>query len=215
MLLENIQKFLKKNGMLLTQITVLLLPFIIFFLYYSTSENADVLDVPTLEKVEIIKETTGKVKTVDKSEPEKSQEKPVAVSTFEVDEVSRDMLDKSTKNPQEMLSKNSACVTSENVRTLSKHTGTISKAKNIDQFKKPLPAMITEVEYTCVDAKGSKQTKSTTMGVAVDAAENTLRCIQSNSDAAMNSDERFKHVFKIMTHHCGFKLSEHTGLATQ
>jgi hypothetical protein len=216
MLSENIQKFLKKNGMLLTQIAVLLLPFIILFFYYSTSENADMVDIPTLENVEVIKEQANEeVKTADKSEPKKSQEKPVAASTFEVDEVSRDMLDKSAKNPHEALAASGACVTSENVRTLSKQTGTISKAKNIDQFKKPLPAMITEVEYTCVDSKGAKQTKSTTMGVAVDAKANVLRCIQSNSDPAMNSEERFKHVLKIMTHHCGFKLSEHTGLATQ
>lgn len=212
MRLENLLKFLKKNAVLLTQITVLSLPILIFAFYYSTSENADVVDIPTLEKVEAVA-GVEKVQSAEKKSTEKKPEIQTAVSTFEVDEVSRDMLDKSTKNPQEMVSENGACVTSENVRTLSKQTGTISKAKNIDHFPKPLPAMITEVEYTCVDAKGARQTKSTTMGVAVDAKANVLRCIQSNSDPAMNSDERFKHVLKIMAHHCGFKLSEHTGLA--
>lgn len=209
---ENFLKFLKKNALLLTQITVLSLPFVIFAFYYSVSENADVLDVPAIEKVETIT-AVEKMPTIEKPKTEKQSEKSPDVSTFEVDEVSREMLDNSVKNPQEMLSTNSACVTSENVSTISKHTGTISKAKNIDAFKKPLPAMITEVEYTCVDAKGGKQTKSTTMGVAVDAEANVLRCIQSISDATMNSEERFKHVVKIMAHHCGFKLSEHMSVA--
>jgi hypothetical protein len=216
MSLENLSKFFKKNAVVIVQVSVLLLPFIIFAFYYSTSENADVVDVPTIEKVEAVAvEAVEKVKTAEKSESEiKTEQKKTLEppTTFEVDEVSRNMLDSSTKNPHEALSENGACVTSENVKTLSKHTGTISKAKNIDQFKKPLPAMITEVEYTCVDSKGEKKTKSTTMGVAVDAEANVLRCIQSNSDPAMNSEERFKHVVKIMAHHCGFKLSEHTSL---
>jgi hypothetical protein len=211
---ENFLKFLKKNALLLTQITVLSLPFIIFAFYYSSSENEDVLDVPVIEKVETVT-PIEKVKTEKTAENKSTpkQENSPTTSTFEVDEVSREMLDNSTKNPHEAFSENGACVTSENVRTLSKHTGTISKAKNIEQFKKPLPAMITEVEYTCVDSKGEKKTKSTTMGVAVDAEANVLRCIQSTSDAALNSEERFKHVVKIMSHHCGFKLSEHTSVA--
>jgi hypothetical protein len=47
------------------------------------------------------------------------------------------------------------------------------------------------------------------MGVGVDAEANVLRCIQSISDESMDSEARFNHVVKIMTHHCGFKLSEH------
>ncbi len=210
MLLEDILKFFKKNAVVLTQVTVLSLPFVIFAFYYSVSENADIVDVPVIERVETVA-PIEKVKTETESKPK--VEKSPDVSTFEVDEVSREMLNNSVKNPQEMLSGNGACVTSENVRTVSKHTGTISKAKNIEQFKKPLPAMITEVEYTCVDAKGEKKTKSTTMGVAVDTDANVLRCIQSTSDAALNSEERFKHVVKIMSHHCGFKLAEHTSVA--
>jgi hypothetical protein len=213
MFFENFLTFFKKNALLLTQITVLSLPFVIFAFYYSSSENADIVDIPTLEKVEIA--SVEKIKTAEKpkSETKNPQVKAVEPSTFEVDEVSREMLDNSAKNPQEMLSTSGACVTSQNVRTISKQTGTISKAKNIEQFKKPLPAMITEVEYSCVDSKGASQTKSTTMGVAVDSDANVLRCIQSNSDATMTSEERFKHILKIMTHHCGFKLSEHTSIA--
>lgn len=210
MSLEAITKFFKKNGVLLIQIAVLSLPFIIFAIYYSVGENADTPDVASLEKIETVTETVQKIdKPVSEKKDEKKDEKQADVSTFEIDEVSREMLDKNAKNPKEMLAGNGACVNFENVRTLEKHTGTISKAKNIEQFKKLLPAMITEMEYSCVDANGAKQTKFTTMGVGVDAEANMLRCMQSNSDETMDREARFKHVLKIMTHHCGFKLSEH------
>jgi hypothetical protein len=209
MLLENILKFFKKNGVLLLQITILLLPFFIFIEYAAMSENTDDLDVPSLEKVESV----AAVQKIDKPENETKNETKLeksAGSTFEVDEVSQEMLDKSAGNPKEMLAgSGSACTSFENVKTIAKYTGTISKAKNVEQFKKPLPAMITETEYSCVDTTGAKKTKSTTMGVGVDAKDNLLRCIQSNSDETMDSEARFKHVLKIMTHHCGFKLSEH------
>lgn len=215
MFLEKLLKFLKKNALLITQITVLSLPFVIFAFYYSTSENADTVDIPAIEKVEL--ETVAAVEKIEAEQQLKKENKTEKLSesssSFEVDEVSREMLDNSTKNPQEMLSSNGACVTSQNVQIVSKHTGTISKAKNIEQFKKPLPAMITEFEYTCIDSKGVAQKKFTTMGVAVDAEANVLRCIQSNSDVALTSEERFKHIVKIMTHHCGFKLSDHTDAA--
>jgi hypothetical protein len=212
MLVENILKFFKKNGVLLLQIAILLLPFFIFIEYAVMSENADDLNVPSLEKIEPI-EPVAAVQKIDKPETDTKNETKLeksAGSTFEVDEVSREMLDKSAGNPKEMLAgSGSACASFEDVKTIAKHTGTISKAKNVEQFKKPLPAMITETEYTCVDATGAKKTKSTTMGVGVDAKDNLLRCIQSNSDETMDSEARFKHVLKIMTHHCGFKLSEH------
>ncbi len=213
MFLKNLLNFFKRNALLITQITVLSLPFVIFTFYYSTSENADIVDIPVIEKVETItavEKIETEQQTQKENKPEKSSE---SSSSFEVDEVSREMLNNSTKNPQEMLSANGACVTSQDVQIVSKHTGTISKAKNIKQFKKPLPAMITEFEYTCIDSKGVAQKKFTTMGVAVDSEANILRCIQSNSDPALNSEERFKHIVKIMTHHCGFKLSEQTGVA--
>ncbi len=213
MLPDSVLKFFKNNGVLLIQITVLSLPIIIFLFYFTFGENIDTFDVASLEKVEAISEPVEPIQKVDKPASEKSEEKKAQpdVATFEVDEVSQEMLDKNANNPAEMLAgngANGACTNFENVHTIAKHTGTISKAKNIEQFKKPLPAMITETEYTCVDAAGAKKTKSTTMGVAVDAEANVLRCIQSNSDETMDSEARFKHVVKTMTHHCGFKLSE-------
>jgi hypothetical protein len=215
MSLETIKKFFKKNGVLLIQIAVLSLPFIIFAIYFSVGENADSLEVASLEKVETIAETVQKVdKPASEEKEEKKEEKQSNVSTFEIDEVSQEMLDKNAKNPKEMLAGNGACTNFENVHTTAKHTGTISKAKNIEQFKKLLPAMITEMEYTCVDANGAKKTKFTTMGVGVDAEANMLRCMQSTSDETMDKEARIKHVLKIMTHHCGFKLSEHQPIST-
>ena len=215
MFFENMVKFFKENGLFLMQITAIVLPFVLFAVYFSNVETEDTFDVPSISNVEIAP-AASTVQKVDVPKDDKKEAKPSAgsSSTFEVDEVSQAMLDKSAGNPKEMLSSNSPCTSFENVRIVSKHTGTISKAKNIERFKKSLPAMITETEYACVDAKGMKTTKSTTMGVAVDAEENKLRCIQSNSDETMDSEARFKHVVKIMTHHCGFKLSEHHSIAT-
>ncbi|MDD5227899.1 MAG: hypothetical protein PHN45_12100 [Methylococcales bacterium] len=216
MLLENIFKFLKKNGVLLIQIGVLSLPFVIFAIYFSMSENADTVDVASLETVIEIapKSAESEKEKTDEKKEEKNEQQSSSASTFEVDEVSQDMLDKSAGNPKEMLAGSGACTNFENVHTIAKHTGTISKAKNIEHFKKLLPAMITETEYTCVDAKGAKQTKFTTMGVGVDAEANLLRCIQSTSDETMDSEARFNYVLKTMTHHCGFKLSEHQPIST-
>ena len=205
MITEKIVKFFRKNGVLFAQIAILLLPIVIIVI--SMNENADDFDVASLEKIETVT-ATGTVQSADKPANDKKEDAQPNVSTFEVDEVSQEMLDKNASNPKEMLAGNSPCASFENVQTLAKHTGTISKAKNIEQFKKPLPAMITETSYSCVDAKGEKKTKFTTMGMAVDAEANVLRCIQSNSDETMDSDARFKHVVKIMTHHCGFKLAE-------
>ncbi len=217
MLPEKMLNFFKKNGALILQVSVLSLPFVIFAFYFEMGDESDVTDVPSIEKVESKIEAAQKV---DKPKEEKKEEsssdkkednkkEKLDSAAFEIDEVSQEMLDKSAANPQEAFSENSACKSFENVHTIAKHTGTISKAKNIDKFKKPLPAMITETEYTCVDAAGGKKVKFATMGVAVDAETNMLRCVQSNSDETLTNEARFKHVLKIMTHHCGFKLSEH------
>lgn len=203
---EHILKFFKKNGVLLIQIAILSLPFIIFSIYFSMDESGDTVDVTSLETV--VEKPVESENEKKEEKKEENKEQHAAASTFEVDEVSKDMLDKSSSNSKEMLSANGACTNFENVHTISKHTGTISKAKN-EYFKKPLPAMITETEYTCVNAKGEKRTKFTTMGVGADSEANMLRCIQSISDETMDSEARFKHVLKTMTHHCGFKLSEH------
>ncbi len=206
---ENFSKFFKKNGLFVAQITLIILPFLIFFVYLSISETDDNFDVASLEKIETVSVVSSAQQSEKPDNEKKKEESQPDVSTFEVDEVSQEMLDKSAGNPKEILAGSGACTNFENVQTLAKHTGTISKAKNIEQFKKSLPAMITETSYTCVDANGEKKTKFTTMGMAVDAEANVLRCIQSNSDETMDSDARFKHVVKIMTHHCGFKLAEH------
>ncbi len=212
MMLENILKFFKKNSLLLVQIAVMLLPFIIFFEYYAISESVDV--VPSIDSVETVK-TTETIQKVEQTTNEKKEEKPSEASTFEIDEVSQEMLDKNSKNPQELLSQNSACTHFDDVHVVSTHTGTISKAKNTEKFKTLLPATISEIEYTCVDnVKGTKLTKTTTMGAGADSEANMLRCVQSISDDTMSSDVRFKHILKIMTHHCGFKLSEHHAIST-
>ncbi len=208
MLSENIVKFLKKNGVLLAQITILLLPIVIISVEYaSMNKNTDSLDeVAHLEKIETIPAAEGGVAQPANEKKEDAQ--PNNVSTFEIDEVGLEMLNETANNPTKMLEGSGACKNFENVHTLAKHTGTISKSKNIEHFKKPLPAIITETEYTCTDATGTKKIKSTTMGVGVDAEANMLRCVQSNSDETIDSEARFKHVLKIMTHHCGFKLAE-------
>lgn len=214
MFLKKLAKFFKENGLFLMQITAILLPFVFFAVYFSGRETDDTFDIPNLEKIETVTPIAGAIQKADKPVSEKKEATQSNTSTFEIDEVSREMLDKSAGNPKEMLASNGACTNFENVHTVAKHTGTISKAKNIEQFKKPLPTMITETEYTCTNAKGEKQTKSTTMGVAVDAEANVLRCIQSNSDETMDAEARFQHVLKTMTHHCGFKLSEHRAIST-
>ncbi|MEI6747120.1 MAG: hypothetical protein WCL34_14240 [Methylococcaceae bacterium] len=212
MLSENIVKFFKKNGVLLAQITILLLPIVIISVEYaSMNKNTDNLDeVAHLEKIETILAAEGGVAqpVAQPANEKKEDAQPNNVSTFEIDEVGLEMLNETANNPTKMLEGSGACTNFENVHTLAKHTGTISKSKNTEHFKKPLPAIITETEYTCTDATGTKKIKSTTMGVGVDAEANMLRCVQSNSDEAMDSDARFKHVVKIMTHHCGFKLAE-------
>lgn len=207
-----LEKFFKKNGVLLIQITVMLLPVMIFFEYYTISESVDV--VPSIDTVETVK-ATETIQKVEQTTDEKKDAAQSDVSTFEIDEVSQEMLDKTSKNPKELLSGNSPCTHFDDVHVVSKHTGTISRAKNAKPFKALLPAIISEIEYSCVDnVKGTKLTKTTTMGVAVDAEANTLRCMQSVTDDKMDSDARFKHVVKIMTHHCGFKLSEHHTIST-
>lgn len=209
MFFENLVKFFKKNSLLITQLTVLCLPIIIFFEYFSLSETADSSIEPiTLAKVEA-RTPVEKYQKTDSASDEKKEPVQSEPATFEVDEVSQEMLDKNASNPKELLSANSPCKSFEDIRTTATHTGTISKAKNIDHFPKPLPAIISETEYTCVDNNGAKQIKFTVTGVAVDAKANVLRCIQSNSDETLDHEARFKHVLKTMTHHCGFKLSEH------
>ncbi len=214
-MLEKILTFFKKNGVLLIQIAVMLLPLMIFLEYYaiSGSESDDV--VSSIDAVETVKTPAEPIQKVEQTTDEKKEVPQSDVSTFEIDEVSQEMLDKTSKNPKELLSGNSPCTHFDDVHVVSKHTGTISKAKNAKPFKTPLPALISEIEYSCVDnVKGTKRTKTTTMGVAVDAEANTLRCVQSITDDTMDSDARFKHVVKIMTHHCGFKLSEHHTTST-
>jgi hypothetical protein len=205
MLSEKLVNFFKKNGVLLIQIAVLCLPIVILLEYATLNDTADV-DLEKIETLEPVKKADSPVNE-KKDNDTPSNNTP---SSFEIDEVSsQNMMDKNAGNPAEKMMKNNAsCANAENVHTVAEYIGTISKAKNIEHFKKPLPAKITETEYTCTDANGAKKVKSTTMGVAMDAEADMLRCIQSNSDEAMDREARFKRVLKIMTHHCGFKLSE-------
>ncbi len=205
MVVEKTIKYLKKNGIFFVQLGVLVLILVVLFEYIATNESS------TIEMVSIQGDMPAAPppKATQSGETKKETKAPSPV-TFEIDEVSREMLDSSAKNPQEMLSADTPCSRFDNVHAVFRRNGTISKARNVEQFKKPLPAMITEIQYTCIDKiTGEPQTKATTMGVAVDAQENVLRCVQSTSDQTLSSEARFKHVLNMMTHHCGFKLIEH------
>lgn len=211
-MIEGISKFFKKNGIFLLQLSALSLPFLILLAYFATHpmQDSDFTEVTDyVEKVDV-------TKPVEKisSEPKKTESKhnePIAKepSTFEIDEVSQAALEQNLQNPQTLLLENATCKQTGNPKVLAKHTGTISKAKNTSPFKIPLPAVITELEYPCVNAKGETQIKSVVTGVAFDTNVNTLRCLQSNSDETLDRESRFKLVLKIMTHHCGFELIEH------
>ncbi|MEI8236242.1 MAG: hypothetical protein WCG11_03635 [Methylococcaceae bacterium] len=168
------------------------------------------VDVLSIGKDDSIVQSIPKT---DQLQETKREAKAPSPATFEVDEVSRDMLDNNANNPQGVLSEDTPCARFENVHTVFRRNGTISKARNVEPFKKPLPAMITEIQYTCIDkVSGTPQIKATTMGVAVDVQANMLRCVQSTSDESLSADALYKHVLNMMTHHCGFKLMEHRAI---
>lgn len=209
---ESLSKFFKKNGIFLLQLGALSLPFVILLVYFSTHPMEDDNFIQVADYVEKIDAAKPAEKVSSETKKiEKQQNEPVAKepSTFEIDEVSQAAIEQNLQNPQALLPENAACKQSGNPRVLAKHTGTISKAKNAPPFKMPLPAVITELEYPCINAKGETQTKSVVTGVAFDTQANTLRCLQSNSDETLDRESRFKLVLKIMTHHCGFELIEH------
>lgn len=209
---DNIVKFFKKNGVFILQLCALVLPIIILSVYFATHPMEDNFSETNsyVEKVEAVKieKIANETKNSEskKNEPEPVSEEP---TSFEIDEVSQAAIEQNLQNPQALLPENAACKQMENPRVLAKHTGTISKAKNMPPFKKPLPALITELEYACLTAKGETKIKSVVTGVAFDNQTNALRCLQSNSDETLDRESRFKLVLKIMTHHCGFELVEH------
>ena len=181
----------------------------VLFDYIAMIDNTTV-DVLSIGKDDSIVQSIPKT---DQLQETKREAKAPSPATFEVDEVSRDMLDNNANNPQGVLSEDTPCARFENVHTVFRRNGTISKARNVEPFKKPLPAMITEIQYTCIDKVcRTPQIKATTMGVAVDEQANMLRCVQSTSDESLSADARYKHVLNMMTHHCGFKLMEHRAI---
>lgn len=209
---ENLSKFFKKNGVFLLQLGALLLPLIILLVYFSMHpiEDDNFMQVSDyVEKVDEIKPAEEISSETKKTETKPNEPVSKEPSAFEIDEVSQAAIEQNLQNPQALLPENMACKQSGNPHVLAKHTGTISKVKNAPPFKMPLPAVITELEYPCINAKGETQTKSVVTGVAFDTKENTLRCLQSNSDDSLDREARFKLVLKIMTHHCGFALVEH------
>ncbi len=202
-------KYFKKNGVFFIQLSVLVSLLAILFEYVATSDSATV-DVVNVSKID----APAQASTSANDGAEKKESKAPSPATFEVDEVSREMLDNHASNPQEALLEDTPCSRFDDVHTVFRRNGTISKARNIEPFKKPLPAMITEIQYTCIDkVSGAPHSKATTMGVAVDAQMNMLRCVQSSSDESLTSEARFKHILNMMTHHCGFKLMEHRVVA--
>lgn len=209
---ESFSNFFKKNGIFLLQLGALSLPFIILLAYFSMHPIQDDNFIQLTDYVEKVDAAKPAEKVSSESKKiENKQNEPVAKepSTFEIDEVSQAAIEQNLQNPQALLPENVACKQSGNPRVLAKHSGTISKAKNAPPFKTPLPAVITEIEYSCINAKGETQTKSVVTGVAFDTKTNTLRCLQSNSDETLDREARFKLVLKIMAHHCGFELIEH------
>lgn len=210
MFLDSIVKFFKKNGVFIVQLSALVLPIVILSVYFATHPMDDNFSETTsyVEKVDAVKIEKVANET-KKSESKKNEPVSEEPTSFEIDEVSQAAIEQNLQNPQALLPENAACKQMENPRILAKHTGTISKAKNMPPFKKPLPALITELEYACLTAKGETKIKSVVTGVAFDNQTNALRCLQSNSDETLDREGRFKLVLKIMTHHCGFALIEH------
>ena len=209
MIVYKTKKSLKKNSVFFIQLCVLASLLGVLFEYIATIDNTTV-DVLSIGKDDSIVQSIPKT---DQLQETKREAKAPSPATFEVDEVSRDMLDNNANNPQGVLSEDTPCARFENVHTVFRRNGTISKARNVEPFKKPLPAMITEIQYTCIDkVSGTPQIKATTMGVAVDEQANMLRCVQSTSDESLSADARYKHVLNMMTHHCGFKLMEHRAI---
>ncbi len=209
MIVYKTKKTLKKNSVFFIQLCVLASLLGVLFEYIAMIDNTTV-DVLSIGKDDSIVQSIPKT---DQLQETKREAKAPSPATFEVDEVSRDMLDNNANNPQGVLSEDTPCARFENVHTVFRRNGTISKARNVEPFKKPLPAMITEIQYTCIDkVSGTPQIKATTMGVAVDVQANMLRCVQSTSDESLSADARYKHVLNMMTHHCGFKLMEHRAI---
>ncbi len=209
MIVHKTKKSLKKNTVFFIQLCVLVSLLGVLFEYIATIDNTTV-DIVSIGKDDSLVQSIPKT---DQLQEIKREDKAPSPATFEVDEVSRDMLDNNANNPQGVLSEDTPCVRFENVHTVFRRNGTISKARNVEAFKKPLPAMITEIQYTCIDkVSGTPQIKATTMGVAVDVQANMLRCVQSTSDESLGADARYKHVLNMMTHHCGFKFMEHRAI---
>ena len=209
MIVHKTKKSLKKNTVFFIQLCVLVSLLGVLFEYIAMIDNTTV-DVVSIGKDDSLVQSIPKT---DQLQETKREAKAPSPATFEVDEVSRDMLDNNANNPQGVLSEDTPCARFEDVHTVFRRNGTISKARNVEPFKKPLPAMITEIQYTCIDkVSGTPQIKATTMGVAVDVQTNMLRCVQSTSDESLSADARYKHVLNMMTHHCGFKLMEHRAI---
>ncbi len=209
MIVHKTKKSLKKNSVFFIQLCVLVSLLGVLFEYIAMIDNTTV-DVVSIGKDDSLVQSIPKT---DQLQETKREAKAPSPATFEVDEVSRDMLDNNANNPQGVLSEDTPCARFDDVHTVFRRNGTISKARNVEPFKKPLPAMITEIQYTCIDkVSGAPQIKATTMGVAVDVQANMLRCVQSTSDESLSADARYKHVLNMMTHHCGFKLMEHRAI---
>jgi hypothetical protein len=209
MIVHKTKKSLKKNTVFFIQLCVLVSLLGVLFEYIATIDNTTV-DIVSIGKDDSLVQSIPKT---DQLQEIKREAKAPSPATFEVDEVSRDMLDNNANNPQGVLSEDTPCARFENVHTVFRRNGNISKARNVEPFKKPLPAMITEIQYTCIDkVSGTPKIKATTMGVAVDVQANMLRCVQSTSDESLGADARYKHVLNMMTHHCGFKLMEHRAI---
>ena len=209
MIVHKTKKSLKKNTVFFIQLCVLVSLLGVLFEYIATIDNTTV-DIVSIGKDDSLVQSIPKT---DQLQEIKREAKAPSPATFEVDEVSRDMLDNNANNPQGVLSEDTPCARFENVHTVFRCNGNISKARNVEPFKKPLPAMITEIQYTCIDkVSGTPKIKATTMGVAVDVQANMLRCVQSTSDESLGADARYKHVLNMMTHHCGFKLMEHRAI---
>ena len=151
MIVHKTKKSLKKNTVFFIQLCVLVSLLGVLFEYIATIDNTTV-DIVSIGKDDSLVQSIPKT---DQLQEIKREAKAPSPATFEVDEVSRDMLDNNANNPQGVLSEDTPCARFEDVHTVFRRNGTVSKARNVEPFKKPLPAMITEIQYTSVLSKQS------------------------------------------------------------
>jgi cytoskeletal protein RodZ len=203
-----------KNAIFLLQVIIIALPFVIALSYIKISETENQSSESSTNKSDKKdSKSESKRSNNESASNEKSAEKKTHskadLTTVEIDELKNSLQDQNSQINQELAAENNDCTLSDNSKMTTLRTGTIVKTKNLGMLKKPLPATITYIEYTCVNKEsGNTENKTVILGVGLDNETKAWRCVNSNSDASLTQDERLNSVLKNMTQHCGFKLSE-------